>query len=250
MDGNITLYDNAHRALTQLVSIDEVKAYLDTSAAIQEYARRANNKDMEIKACRYRLWCERRAGELLAQTVRPGGDRQSEKALSIADDNGRLPQGITRDQSSQWQRLADIPEAEFEERIERIISPVSAKKLLMSDAQSESVEWYTPEKYIASARVVLGDIDLDPASCESANKVVRAGTYFTIDQDGLKADWFGRVWLNPPYGKACSAFAAKLCEAYDKEEIESAILLVNSNSTDTACLPRCGIRCSVSRIIE
>ena len=44
-------------------------------------------------------------------------------------------------------------------------------------------------------------IDLDPASCAKANKVVNATKYFCKRQDGLRQEWRGRVFLNPPGGK-------------------------------------------------
>lgn len=56
-------------------------------------------------------------------------------------------------------------------------------------------EWLTPPAIIKS----LGEFDLDPCS-----PIVRpwdtAKTHFDINTDGLKMPWFGRVWLNPPYG--------------------------------------------------
>jgi hypothetical protein len=66
---------------------------------------------------------------------------------------------------------------------------------------AKSSEWYTPLKYIGAVTSVLGCIDVDPASCELANQVVRASVYYDIQTDGLAHDWPGRVYLNPPYGR-------------------------------------------------
>ena len=62
-------------------------------------------------------------------------------------------------------------------------------------------EYYTQEYIIDLAQEVLGVIDLDPASCSLANKVVRANNIFTIEDDGLSKPWFGNVWMNHPFHK-------------------------------------------------
>lgn len=65
----------------------------------------------------------------------------------------------------------------------------------------DSPEWYTPSCFVESARLVMGGIDLDPASHEEANARVRALRYFDKDDNGLIRPWHGRVFLNPPGGK-------------------------------------------------
>lgn len=91
-------------------------------------------------------------------------------------------------------------------------------------------EWYTPAQYVESARRVMGSIDLDPASSEIANKRVGATTIFTKDDDGLSMDWFGNIWMNPPYAQPLiSQFIEKLTA---NRTFEQAIVLVN-NATET-----------------
>ena len=60
-------------------------------------------------------------------------------------------------------------------------------------------ERYTPSALIDAVRQVFGEIDLDPASSNEANKVVQAKSFFTKRTNGLKKRWRGRVFLNPPF---------------------------------------------------
>ena len=106
-------------------------------------------------------------------------------------------------------------------------------------------EWYTPPCYIEAARVVMGDIDLDPASCTEANKIVMARHYYTKEIDGLSQSWAyntkpARIWCNPPYGKVGSSpgtglsyqqlFVEKCVYEWACGHIEQAILLLLGNS--------------------
>ena len=99
-------------------------------------------------------------------------------------------------------------------------------------------EWYTPAPYIEAARCVLGKINLDPASCEEANRTVRAEVYFDEQADGLEQAWFGNVFLNPPYGEAAGPFVAKALEEYEAGCVKSAVLLLSAHATDNSwCQP-------------
>lgn len=97
----------------------------------------------------------------------------------------------------------------------------------------ESDEWYTPLEIIEAAREVLGEIDLDPATCEFAQQRIKAQRYFTKDDDGLAQLWCGRVWLNPPYSpKLAREFADKLIAEWRAGRVTSAVMIQNA-STDT-----------------
>ena len=98
----------------------------------------------------------------------------------------------------------------------------------------DSYEWFTPAEYIEAARRVMGSIDTDPASCATANRVVQAGTFYTVDDDGLLYDWPGNVWLNPPYNMPwIERFIDKAIIEYGSGTARAVMVLTN-NSTDTA----------------
>lgn len=98
---------------------------------------------------------------------------------------------------------------------------------------SETNEYYTPAEYLQAVREVMGSIDLDPASCETAQRTVKAGTFFTEADDGLRQDWYGKVWLNPPYGTTGNEsnqgiWGQRLAREYREGRVTEAILLVKA----------------------
>jgi hypothetical protein len=98
---------------------------------------------------------------------------------------------------------------------------------------SNSPEWYTPALYIDAARAVMGGIDLDPASCETAQQTVQAARYFTQQDNGLAHAWAERVWLNPPYGDQIGPWVRRLMHDYEAGYISQAVLLAPARP-DTA----------------
>jgi phage N-6-adenine-methyltransferase len=109
-----------------------------------------------------------------------------------------------------------------------------ASKNVAALTSSESNEWYTPAPYIEAARRTLGGFDLDPASCEQANATIQAARYFTEADDGLKQEWKGRIWLNPPYGRLAGGFVARLAGQYAAGNVSAAVVLVASSATSTS----------------
>jgi hypothetical protein len=112
-------YDAMCHAITAAFAIDEVKDIHDKALAIETYARQAKNVEAESQACEIRLRAERRAGQLLGEMEKARGARGSgSNQHKLRSHDTRAPKlldlGISHDQSSRWQKLAAIPEAEFE----------------------------------------------------------------------------------------------------------------------------------------
>jgi ParB family chromosome partitioning protein len=94
-------------------------------------------------------------------------------------------------------------------------------------------EWYTPKFIIDLVVQVMGHIDLDPASCEAAQRNVQARMFFDEARNGLTMQWRGRVWLNPPSKrKQMRPWISKLRTEWNARNIEEACVLV-TNATET-----------------
>lgn len=75
----------------------------------------------------------------------------------------------------------------------------------MNGAEAGKDEWLTPPEILHA----LGEFDLDPCA-----PVVRpwetAKMHYTVNDNGLRQRWHGRVWLNPPYGPQTGTWLHKL----------------------------------------
>jgi hypothetical protein len=235
-------YDAARKALAEARRIDEAKDIRDKAVAFKAYAMQAKDAEMVEHATEIKMRAEIRAGELLREMEKAdGGDAQRTRFQKGTESPATLKElGVTKKQSSSWQKIASLPQPEQEQKIAR----AKAKARRVIEGQSASTErgtigtdeneWYTPVEYIEAARAVLGEIDLDPASSDFAQKVIRAKSYFTKAQDGLTKEWFGRVWLNPPFAQPFIAnFAAKIVAEVMAGRVPEAIMVTN-NYSDTA----------------
>ena len=69
--------------------------------------------------------------------------------------------------------------------------------------------WATPQVFFDELNAIH-DFTLDV--CATAANA-KCATYFTPEQDGLKQDWQGVVWMNPPYGRAIGEWMRKALES-------------------------------------
>lgn len=78
-------------------------------------------------------------------------------------------------------------------------------------ARAKSTTWLTPPEIINA----LGPFDTDPCAAPSPRPWPTAARHIELPEDGLTAEWGGRVWLNPPYSSAAWKWLAKLAEHGD-----------------------------------
>jgi phage N-6-adenine-methyltransferase len=174
------------------------------------------------------------AGEVARQDRHPGSvravDTEPITYESLGIDRRRVPE---------WREIRDAGDQVVEQAINGALAegraPTKADiRYTFRTAFTGKCEWYTPVEHIALARQVLGEIDLDPASCEFAQGRVRARRYYTIEDDGLAQPWEGRIWCNPPYSQPeVVQFVEKLVASVRSGTVTEAIMLTN-NYTDTA----------------
>ena len=133
-------YNEMRRAIEACHAVDEVKDIRDKAVAMQHYSRLALDLESERQCIAIRLRAERKAGQLLKEMPKaPGVQRQ----LAGRDASGgrvvRPPEnreatladmGISKDQSSKWQKLADVPEDKFEEALADTSAPPSTAGIL------------------------------------------------------------------------------------------------------------------------
>jgi len=72
--------------------------------------------------------------------------------------------------------------------------------------RSVSAEWLTPPDLIEA----LGPFELDPCVPPGMPWPTARAMFVRGEINGLQAPWWGRVWLNPPYGAATAAWLKRL----------------------------------------
>jgi hypothetical protein len=108
------------KALAELSNVSEAADLRSKAKHMSEYLQERGAELAEANLInKRRLLLERTIGEQLRKTVTAGNpnvtrhDNSSDKMRP-----GRIPDGISRNQSSDWQRLAQIPEPDFQQYLD------------------------------------------------------------------------------------------------------------------------------------
>jgi hypothetical protein len=183
------------------------------------------------------LLAKTRIGEL-TKVIPKGNKHQKDTAVLLKKDELHK-MGISEKDKQRFEQLANnkdiveyvIKNSEDIPTQTECLKKIQEKKNPHIVQNSGDNEWYTPIEYIESSRKVMGSIDLDPATSVTANEIVQAKNIYTINENGLINEWYGNIFLNPPYSvDLINKFIDKLIE--ELKNINQCILLVN-NATDT-----------------
>lgn len=239
--------ERARDLLARASTVDDAKGIADKAEALAVWLRRQGAAiESQQAAAEITLRAERRVGELAAKlqtALRARGKRGRITMVGQAKREQLEAAGLSKQRAHRAEKLASIPASEFESRLAaaKLQGKISRSQLLQSSyatataattaADYDSDEWYTDPELIESARVVLGRIELDVASCAAANRIVRADHYFTKKDDALSLQWWGGLWMNCPFSKT-SRFVEGFVEEWQARRVRSALLLFNG-STDT-----------------
>lgn len=205
------------------------------AASAKAWAKEQNDYMLFMEAALIYFMARRKTTELVMPHIRQGQHgRESNNSVTFLADYG-----FTK---MQWHRRKKELEVTLDEIewyisdcMERGIEPTIyglLKEFGQVIPDSTGDEWWTPKEYIDSVRLVLGTIDLDPASCERANQVVKAKKIHTEEDNGLEHEWRGKVFMNPPYSKN-KDFAEHLLSEYESSNVKEAIILVGAHAIET-----------------
>ena len=176
-------YDAARKAIASAYRVDEAKKIRDKAEAVRTYARLAGDLQLQNQACEIRLRAERRAGQLLLEmeknpgtrgTGRPrkDGTKVERSSMTTAHPPKLEDFGVTKDQSSKWQRLALLVD---ESTFERALVQAREKNGELTNAAllREIREIATPSEVLTDpdVNVVVSELIRDVESASRREKL-------------------------------------------------------------------------------
>ena len=194
---DLIIFDKARNALEQAVSIDEVKQIRDKAEAMRLYIKQSGESlIMQNQCAEIKIRAERKAGEILQETVQHGGDRKSKY-----HDDTLIPKlndmGVSRLQSSRWQQIASIPEDNFDTHIEEI--KIKGEELTSKEFLSLAVN--IKKERDRQARREKSAADAALVEPDDRIKVLHGDFREVLNEEVVPSDTVSLVLTDPMYGK-------------------------------------------------
>lgn len=170
---DIVLLSQARQLLAEARDIPEVSDLREKALAMERYLKRKEGAEESARiATDIRLRAERRIGEMLAETVHPGNPQLCREG-TIA----KLPDAVTRKQSSHYQRIAALPEPVFEQELAKP-EPTTARLVKVA-------KQHQAQNPLAVERE--NDLRADPAFVTRLEQLLERGMSF------------GTIYADPPW---------------------------------------------------
>lgn len=85
--------------------------------------------------------------------------------------------------------------------------------------------WLTPPSILKQ----LGEFDLDPCAADP-RPWDTAKVNYTEQHNGLIMPWFGRVWLNPPYGRGIGKWLERMADHAEADGTGIALIFARTDT--------------------
>ena len=260
--GNVPVIQVTERVMGQLAvcneqidlanDVDNLQNQIEKLQSIRFFVSGLKIADLIVEASIVQARAKRKLFELLPPTSRTDTHNEKGKATKVIEtaksvglSYNQLKAGrrIWSPPSEQKTGLTDNELTDLYEDCRKNKRPVTDKMVLRQirlkngkpvgivqagqDREKRDVS-VVPEHLIEVVRSTMGEITLDPASSNEAQKVVKATKYYTPENDGLdyEKQWVGKIWLYPPVSeRSTENFICKL----DTSTFEQAIVLLSVN---------------------
>jgi site-specific DNA-methyltransferase (adenine-specific) len=187
---SLMLIDKARAALAQAETLSDIGAVREIAERARRYASAAKlGKEAENHAARLRIDAERKAGALLLETPKNQGGRPTENLSDVPtgfQSPPKLPElGISRQQASDWQRIAKIPETVYRAHVERVAKtrkPLTTESVVQVARTIEKQERRSEPKPAVEAttlpaRIEVADARNLPLNDEVVDLIVTSPPY-------------------------------------------------------------------------
>jgi hypothetical protein len=199
------VYASAKAAIAECAKIDECKDWADKAEALTSYARQAHDDILQKMAIRIQAQAIRRCGELIREIApkdtagRP--TKNGNGAVTISRDCIAEDAGLSLRQKRTALRVANVPEAEFEELIESEDPPTVTQlaehgKKPAPPPSTAHLEGRDPEDFKIST-TVQGELDRFAKLAETKDPAVAVRGAYDHERPEMAAQAIAIIaWLN------------------------------------------------------